>query len=115
MQKPPVQPQRVNTVQEPLETNIDDTIARKELKNKFGELNRSERVKNVFNWAFIIFIIIVSAIVIITVAVRLLHLALPVHRHWLSAEQIQSIDKLFLSGTVGGLLVNYVKKINGQT
>lgn len=115
MQKPPVQPQRVNTVQELERPKNDDDISRKELKNKFGELNRAERVKNVFNWVFIIFIIIVSTIVIITVAVRLLHLGLPVSRQWLTVEQIQEIDKLFFSGTVGGLLGNYVKKINGQS
>ena len=113
MQKPPVQPQRVNTVQEQVQPNIDDPISEKELKNKFGELNRAERVKNVFNWVFIVFIIIVSTVVILTVAVRLLHLGLPIERHWLTVEQIQGIDKLFFSGTVGGLLVNYVKKVNG--
>jgi hypothetical protein len=55
MQKPPVQPQRVNTVQELEHPKSDDVIDRKESKNKFGELNRSERVKNVFNWVFIVF------------------------------------------------------------
>ena len=55
MQKPPVQQQRLNTVQESLQPNIDDEIARKELRTKFGELNRAERVKNVLNWVFILF------------------------------------------------------------
>jgi hypothetical protein len=112
MQKPPVQPQRVNTVQESTEPCLNDVIAGKELKNKFGELNRAERVKNVLNWVFIIFIIIVSAIVIVTIAVRLLHLGLPLTRQWLTSEQIQGIDKLFFSGTIGGFLVNYVKKLS---
>lgn len=114
MQENPVQPQQLDTVQESLLPGLDDAIAKKELRIKYGELNRTERVKNVQNWVFIVFIIIVSAIAIGTVAIRLLHLGLPPDRHWLTADQVQGIDKIFFSGTIGGLLVNYVKKIHGH-
>ncbi|MBP7557221.1 MAG: hypothetical protein KA821_13185 [Chitinophagaceae bacterium] len=46
------------------------------------------------------------------IAIRLLHLILPESNKWLTDEQIQGIDKLFLSGAIGGLLTSYFKKSN---
>ena len=114
MKELPEQPQRLDTVQERIQPDFFDTIGKKELKSKYDELNRTERVKNVLNWVFILFIVIISSVAILTVAIRLMHLGLPPERQWLTVDQIQGIDKLFFSGAIGGLLVNYVKKVNGN-
>jgi len=43
--------------------------------------------------------------------IRVLHLVLPECHRWLSNEDIQGIDKLFFSGTIGGILGNYLKDV----
>lgn len=112
MQEPSISPQSLDKIQEPLHPNFNDKIAKKELQKKYGELNRSERVKNVLNWVFIIFIVLASTIAIATISVRLVHFALPSKWQWLTVEQIQGIDKLFFSGAIGGFITNYFRKAN---
>jgi hypothetical protein len=90
----------------------EDSKAKQERDKYFGEHKRKERVKNVMNWVFIVFIIIVSVIATGIICIRLIHLALPAHIQWLTVEQQQGIDKLFFSGAIGGLLVSYFKKSN---
>ena len=90
----------------------EDYKAKQERDKYFGEHKRKERVKNVMNWVFISFIIIVSAVATYAICIRLIHLALSANQQWLTAEQVQSIDKLFFSGAIGGLLVGYFKKAN---
>jgi hypothetical protein len=87
-----------------------DDIAENERSALYADHRRKQRVKNVLNWVFIVFVVITSIIAISIVSVRLLHLALPAGRQWLTADQIQSIDKLFFSGAVGGFLVSYFKR-----
>lgn len=112
MQEPPLTPPNLDSIQEPAHPKLNDKIAKKELQKKYGEINRSERIKNVLNWVFIIFIVIASTIAIGTVAIRLMHLAFPNKWQWLTAEQIQGIDKLFFSGAIGGFIASYFKKAN---
>jgi len=107
-----IKPQGLDTIREPIQPNYNDKIAKKERQKKFDELNRSERIKNVLNWVFVYFIIIASSVAIGTVAMRLVHLALPANLQWLTTEQIQGIDKLFFSGAIGGFIGSYFKKIN---
>ena len=110
MQERPITGQQLDSITEPLVLPAkDNKIARKELQNKYGELNRT---KNVLNWVFIGFIIIASAIAIITISLRLGHLALPEKWQWLTSDQIQGIDKLFFSGAIGGFIGSYFKKAN---
>jgi hypothetical protein len=95
------------------ETNIpEDPTSKKERDKYYGEHKRKERFKNVMNWVFICFIIIISIVATGTIGVRIVHLILPPDRQWMSAEQIQGIDKLFFSGAIGGILVSYFKKVN---
>lgn len=108
-----ITPQELDTIREPIQPR-NDTIAKKELQIKYGEFNRSERIKNVSNWVFIGFIIIASSIAIGTIAIRLLHFALPEKNQWLTVQQIQGIDKLFFSGAIGGFIGSYFKKANNQ-
>lgn len=46
---------------------------------------------------------------VIVFVVRLTHLIIPICYHWLSEEQIQSIDKIFFSGALGGVIGGYLK------
>lgn len=112
MQEQPITQQNLDSIKEPAHPQLNDKIARKELQKKYGEMSRSERIKNVLNWVFVIFIIIASTIAIGTVAIRLMHMGLPQKWQWLTAEQIQGIDKLFFSGAIGGFLGSYFKKAN---
>lgn len=89
-----------------------DHTAQDELRAKFHDGKRKERVKNVMNWVFIGFIIVASMIAVSVIAIRLIHLVLPAKQQWLTVDQIQGIDKLFFSGAIGGFLVNYFKRTN---
>jgi hypothetical protein len=92
--------------------SLADYKAKQERDKQFGEHKRKERVKNVMNWIFIGFVIMSSAIAIYVICIRLIHLALPSDKYWLTVEQLQGIDKLFFSGAIGGLLVGYFKKVS---
>jgi thiamine pyrophosphokinase len=95
------------------ETNppATDKKAEQELKVFFSEQNREENVKKAVNVVFVIFIILISTVGIVVIGSRLLHLILPLHNQWLSIEQLQSIDKLFFSGAIGGFIGNQFRKV----
>jgi len=102
----------LDSIKEEPQFDSGDKKAIKEQDKVFGEHNRSERLKNVTNWAFIFFVVVASVILVGVFAVRMAHLAISPQYQWLTNDQIQSIDKLFFSGAVGGVLANYYKKVN---
>ena len=113
-QPPPPQSPLLNRLDAIKENTFipEDFKSKKELDKYYGEQNRKERLKNVINWIFIVFVCIISLVATIVIGMRLLHLVLSLERQWMTPEQLQNIDKLFFSGAIGGLLVTYLKKIN---
>ena len=91
--------------------NLPDELARQELKTKFsGDDRRAEETKQAFHLGTIWFIRTAAVIVTIIFAVRMMYFVLPTKYRWLSDEQIKSMDEFLFHGTVGGILVAYVKK-----
>jgi hypothetical protein len=99
----------LNSIEEPKIISNDD-LAKQELKAQFGKTNRNEKTKKILHKIFLAFVYCVSIVGIIIVCIRLIHLVINKDFQWLSEEQIQSIDKLFFSGAIGGFIANYVKK-----
>ena len=77
--------------------NYPDKI--KEQKEIF-ELQRVKQKKWLIKWSIYALWLGVIAMFVI----RILHLLLPKDLTWLSETQINSLDKLLFSGTVGGIL-----------
>ncbi|MBC6400582.1 MAG: hypothetical protein GDA51_10140 [Ekhidna sp.] len=72
---------------------------RKEQKELF-EIQDNKVKHNLATWSIYILWFFVVAMFI----VRILHLLFPTNSHWLSETQIQSLDKLLFSGSIGGIL-----------
>jgi hypothetical protein len=106
----PPPPINLGAISEPVLPIQTDRRAEEEKRANFSDLTRKERVKNVLNWVFIVFIIVASTIAVTVIAIRLVHLILPESNQWLTNEQIQGIDKLFFSGAIGGFIATYFKK-----
>jgi hypothetical protein len=104
----------LEAINEPSQPPGSDYKAEKEQKAYFAEHTRKQRVKTTLNYIFIAFIILTSLVAMVVICIRLIHLVLPPHLQWLTNDQIQGIDKIFFSGAIGGFLVNYFKKANGE-
>lgn len=51
-----------------------------------------------------------AALLFIVILVRAWHLIGPVSCHWLTAVDIQSIDKMLFSSAFGGMVLNYLRE-----
>lgn len=87
----------------------EDSNSKKEAK----DLYRSENLKDHLHKVFVIFIYVAFYSFTVVFSVRLIHFVLPTCWQWITAEQIQSIDKLFFSGALGSLIGGYfVNKVS---
>jgi len=87
-----------------------DKKANQELENLLKRNKRQEEMENVAHritifilWAVIITLTIVGLI-------RISFLVLPVKYEWLTGEQINYIDEFFIHGTIGAILIEFLKK-----
>lgn len=76
----------------------------------FAEENKQEKNKHKHR-IFIGSLYILWAFAIIIVSIRFYHFLVPESWHWLDVDQIQALDKLVFSGTIGTLLGRYGKKL----
>ncbi|MEJ8756376.1 hypothetical protein WG947_05185 [Pontibacter sp. H259] len=89
-----------------------DNLARRELS--LFEQTKTREHKSL-SWIFVIFIWLVGVAFVLVVFCRLLHFVLPTGTLWLTKVQIQEIDKILFSGSIGGILVGYLKdKVSSQ-
>jgi len=89
---------------------LPDRKADLEKKALESQYERDEITKKHLNKVFIFFIWIAFIAFILVFFIRVLHFVLPDDIQWLSAEQIQGIDKLIFSGTIGGFIGRYFKR-----
>ena len=94
-------------------TNVpSDKKAELETKKYEGSVKRQEGMKNAIHQVFIVFVYIAFGIFVIVFMARVLHMIFPENWQWLSAEQVQEIDKLIFSGAIGGFIGRYFKRFN---
>lgn len=93
----------------PSNVPLSDTEARKEQNDLFGDDLRHEQKKQVLHTAFLWFIRVAAFILIIAFVIRMSHFLLPTKWCWLTEEQLQGLDKFLFSGTLGGLVVAFIK------
>ena len=93
----------------PSSGELPDGEARKEETDLFGDELRHEQKKQVLHTAFLWFIRVAAFVLIIAFVIRMAHFLLPEKYCWLSADQLQGLDKFLFSGTLGGLVVAFIK------
>jgi hypothetical protein len=76
-----------------------------------NDKRRHDSLKGVFHWVVVWGIKIAFVIFLIVFLIRVSQLVLPSCWRWLSEEDIQGIDKLFFSGTIGGVIGRYMKVV----
>lgn len=92
-----------------------DSLAEREVKSLISRARRKEEMEGVAH-KITKFLLWVTVIIIVVVGVcRLLHLILPEHYQWLSPEGIGKIDEFFIHGTVGAIIVEFLRgKISAE-
>jgi hypothetical protein len=91
-----------------------DAKARLEEQRLFGDAKRSERYKSCIHWISVIAIALIGLTIVAVLIARIIHLILPTNRQWLTSEQAHSLDEYLFSGTVGGVLTQAIRKIQGK-
>jgi hypothetical protein len=86
-----------------------DAIAQRELAS-FEHGSRLE-LKRTFHGLFILGLRILGLVAILIVLIRAYHLVAPTSWCWMDVEQVQSLDKILFSGSVGGVLGRYLNQI----
>lgn len=77
----------------------------------YNDEKRKDGMKTAVHNVFLYFIKFAFGSFVVILGIRLLHLILPLHCHWLEADQIQGIDKLVFSGAIGGFIGRHLNKI----
>lgn len=94
----------------PLNPNLDsDAKAQLEANDLFKKSKRYNRRTSAINWCYILFawfcLISVSAVVL----AKILHFLLPMKDLWLNKQQLADINDFFVDGSIGALVVGFVK------
>ena len=101
-------------IKEPLpssEVKVDKK-ASLEMEKYEGSVRREEKMNEALHKVFICFTYTAFGIFLIVFVIRVLHFVIPEAWHWLTPEQIQGIDKLIFSGTIGGFIGRYFNRFN---
>lgn len=83
----------------------DDRRAKQEER----ELYRREDFKNVLHWVSRSLVYIFFCLFLVILVVRVWHLVTPIAWRWLSELQVDGIDKIVFSGTIGGIVGGYFR------
>lgn len=101
-------------VQEPDVPPPPDEKARLEQNEQYNNHKRKESARTNLHKVLVGGLWISFIGFVIVFAVRVFHFILPHCWEWLTAEQLQGIDKLIFSGAIGGFVGSYFKKLNGD-
>ena len=93
---------------EPSIPNID-RLSELEQKVNFSRAKRKIEMEGIGHKITIAILIIVVVVLGITGIVRMAHLVIPQSCHWLTAEELRNIDEFFIHGTVGALVVAFLR------
>ena len=86
-----------------------DKIAEEEERAIISDSRRKTRVSNVKNWCYIVIVSFFTVSIIVLILIRILHLILPSEKDWLNKEQLANINDFFVDGSIGGLVVGFLK------
>jgi|GEM_PF-3550724 len=85
--------------------------AKKEALVLEGDSQRNEQLKKESHKLLIVFIKLVFFLGVIVLIIRIYHLVTFSDYMWLSEDQINNIDRILFSGTIGGLVGKYFNTI----
>lgn len=90
---------------------LTDISSNNEKDFLYDAKRREETLKVVVHYITIIAILIVFLVVLIVFLIRVSHFIIPNNWRWLTDEQIQTVDKFFFSGALGGILTRHVGRL----
>lgn len=93
---------------EPSIPNVD-RLSELEQKINFSRAKRKIEMEGIGHKITIIILIIVVSVLGIIGILRMAHLVLPHSCQWLSVEELHNIDEFFIHGTVGALVVAFLR------
>ena len=85
-----------------------------ELKKKFSQHLRDEEIRKTLHFVFRGFIYIAAIALTTVFLIRITHLVIPECWFWLTADQIQGIDKIFFSSAIGGFIASYFSRYKNE-
>lgn len=91
--------------------STNDRLTQQEEDHLFAQRNRENQIKNLFHNLLLWSMRISFMVVIIVFLIRVAHFVMPQSWAWLKAEDLQTIDKFFFSGALGGILSRHLNKI----
>lgn len=116
----PPDPSLLDNVQPPIVPATSTKAGKKALtedeilfSKKQNDHERSEKVKNVFNWTIIVLIVLAGALAASCLIIRALHLLLPHCRLWVEDDRLATLDhlgQLIITGALGGAAYRYFNK-----
>ncbi len=93
------------------ESDPIDQVSQLENRYLFNARRREERLKVVIHYITMITILLVFIVVTVVFLIRVSHFIMPDDYKWLTDEQLQSVDKFFFSGALGGIMTRHVGKL----
>ena len=94
-----------------IQTDVNAASENADNPYRDNDLKRHDKLKGVFHWVVVWGIRVAFFIFLAVFLIRVLHLVLPTCNRWLTDDDIQGIDKLFFSGTIGGVIGRYIKVV----
>lgn len=81
-----------------------------EENGRWNDFRRAQRFKETLHWIAIVGICVFALILLAAIVSFFIHMLLPERFHYLSANQLSSINTFITSGVVVGLVQNYIRK-----
>lgn len=91
-----------------------DIKAKSELEGIIQDNLNQQNLKNHMHKAFIGLLWAAFIAFIVVFLIRIFHLVAPSGLCWLTGDSLQGIDKLIFSGTIGGFIGRYFKRVEKQ-
>ena len=77
----------------------------------FNAKKRQEALKVVIHYITKIAVIVIFIVLVIVFIIRVAHFIIPEEWHWLTDVQLQTLDKFFFSGALGGIMSKHMGKL----
>jgi hypothetical protein len=103
--------QSTNKIVESVYLPTSDKKAELEQELYTNESLRGDKKKEAVHSILIVFLWFAFGMAVLTIIIRISHLLLPVKYRWLCDTDIQTVDKILFSGTIGGFIGSNIKKV----
>lgn len=90
---------------------VSQTTNREEDTYLFDARKREEALKIVIHYITKTALIVIFTVLVTVFLIRIGHFIIPENLRWLSETQLQTLDKFFFSGALGGIMTKHISKL----